>query len=153
MRQGQGSLEIIFVLGVVIILSFLIVGKFFSELDNVFTRASARSALVGELEKLDKKYYFVEVETTKCLNQDKTPETRIVYFLDPTPPGKSPGDPPGSDDTFMEIASRVVDAVVSSTSAADNYIFISYNTARDLVCYSSSGAYNGPSTPRVYTPL
>ncbi len=130
---GQGSVEILFVLAIIIILSFIVVGKFFSEQDSIFTRASAREVMVGELEKLDKKYYLVKAESVECpsAGAGSLPELRVVFFLSPSPL---------ADAGFAAIRGKVCFSVRATTATKNKTILIGVNRAESLVCSNSAAS-------------
>lgn len=132
---AQGSVEILFVLAIIIILSFIVVGKFFSGQDSIFTRASAREVMVGELEKLDKKYYMVKVESVECpsAGAGSLPEIRIVFFLSPSPVTNS-GGALVPDAGVDAIKTKVSELVKATTGARNKTIQIGFNRAENLVC-------------------
>ncbi|GEM_PF-6438044 len=132
--EGQGSLEVLFILAIIIILSFVVVGKFFSEQDSVFVRASAREVMVGELEKIDKKYFFVKVESVECPGG----EVRVIFFLNPSPVNGTTVDP----DINRTIEPKVERLIKETASAKSKIIRIGYNSPANLVCKTSGGATN-----------
>ena len=136
MQRAQGSVEILFVLALIIILSFIIVGKFFSQQDEVFTRASARGVMVGELEKLDSKFYLVKVESVECPPSASTgnvAETRIIFFINPSPVD-SATTPAKLDQRFLPIQEEIAQLVKDTTGVKNKTIQIWYNTPGNLVC-------------------
>src|SRR3989338_9642046 len=79
--KAQASLETIFVLALVVMLSILVLGKIFSAQDGFNAKAAARQVIISGMEGMEKKYYLNGIETVKC-----TGETRIIYNVTPEPP-------------------------------------------------------------------
>lgn len=116
-------------LAIIIILSFVVVGKFFSEQDSIFVRASARGVMVGELDKIDKKYSFVKVESVECPGG----EVRVIFFLSPSPVNGNSVDA----DIDRTIEPKVEGLIRETASAKSKIIKIGYNRPANLVCANS----------------
>lgn len=133
--NGQGSIETLFVMTLIIILSLMVIGKFLSVQDNIFAAASARSAFIGEVEKLDKSYYLTKVEFRNFTKpQCPQDEARIVFFVNPNPINISSNTLDKNFGANESVQLKVKSFVASTTGLNGNQIQICYNNAALLDC-------------------
>ncbi len=84
--KGQTSVEVVFVLALIVILSIVTISKFTKVQDSVTATASIRQELIGELSRIDTKY------TLKKIEIEDSSSTRNLKVIMDTLPKSSPDD-------------------------------------------------------------
>jgi|SRR3989344_7864207 len=129
--KGQSSIELLLVITVAMLLCALVLGRFMSVQDGVFTSASARQQLVASLEGLDTKYDVNGIAFAEC-----SEDVRVNVAIRPNPKGV--GTAPNTEDTLITPA--VQDAVKSTRNLGAKAVCVSYNDPASLNCQNACGA-------------
>ena len=115
MRKGQISIEVVFILMIVLTLSAAILAQFLTQTQKpVIGAATARETIITELSKLDGKYYLQNIEVFKT-------ETGLTINVITNPPltALTPIE-------LNTIIDRVKEEVEKTTGVAQNNIKITY---------------------------
>ncbi|HIH10248.1 MAG TPA: hypothetical protein HA254_06310 [Candidatus Diapherotrites archaeon] len=97
--KGQASIEIIFLIGLTLLLSFMLVSRVFAVQDSVFTQATMRQELISTIDKFDKKYDVNVINSKECGS-----EIRVDIEIKPLP---SPDEQSEIKDSLIGGAAKV----------------------------------------------
>ena len=118
--RAQASIEIILVVVIALLFSFIALGKYTQVHESVFKNAAAREQIIYAISQSQTEYFLSNIAFSDC-----SYELRYDITINPTPVG-------GIDEAIF--TQKITDAIRQYSSNPSKDISISFNSPTSLAC-------------------
>ncbi len=118
-QSGQSSIELIIIVSLAVVLCFLVLSRFSTLQDSIFTSASARQALINQMGQMDSNYNIIKINEAECDDS-----IRVNVQVSQVP---NAGDQ-------IAISKKVEAGVISTRNIGGKFVSVFFNEPVKLLC-------------------